>query len=293
MCIRDSIRTLLLTLFYRKTPEIIMNGHLYIAQPPLYKAKQGNKETYIKDEDEFESFVTKRGLERVECRVGGRQIDRGPLKEYTEKMRRIERFLKDISRSGVSRVIVLELFRLNIHKREDFEEIQKLYAFKENVGKVGYSVEMERDREYNLFKLILRHAEKKETTEIDYEVCTQEDYIERLKDYNDVKEFYEEEIVITDGNSKQETKTVEEFIKYINEHGKEGISIQRYKGLGEMNPEQLWETTMNPEKRSLLRVSIEDAIEADQMFTVLMGSNIETRRAFIEENAMNVRNLDI
>lgn len=287
------IRTLLLTLFYRKTPEIIMNGHLYIAQPPLYKAKQGNKETYIKDEDEFESFVTKRGLERVECRVGGRQIDRGPLKEYTEKMRRIERFLKDISRSGVSRAIVLELFRLNIHKREDFEEIQKLYAFKENVGKVGYSVEMERDREYNLFKLILRHAEKKETTEIDYEVCTQEDYIERLKDYNDVKEFYEEEIVITDGNSKQETKTVEEFIKYINEHGKEGISIQRYKGLGEMNPEQLWETTMNPEKRSLLRVSIEDAIEADQMFTVLMGSNIETRRAFIEENAMNVRNLDI
>jgi len=287
------IRTLLLTLFYRKTPEIIMNGHLYIAQPPLYKAKQGNKETYIKDEDEFESFVTKRGLERVECRVGGRQIDRGPLKEYTEKMRRIERFLKDISRSGVSRVIVLELFRLNIHKREDFEEIQKLYAFKENVGKVGYSVEMERDREYNLFKLILRHPEKKETTEIDYEVCTQEDYIERLKDYNDVKEFYEEEIVITDGNSKQETKTVEEFIKYINEHGKEGISIQRYKGLGEMNPEQLWETTMNPEKRSLLRVSIEDAIEADQMFTVLMGSNIETRRAFIEENAMNVRNLDI
>ncbi|HOF57212.1 MAG TPA: DNA topoisomerase (ATP-hydrolyzing) subunit B [Syntrophorhabdaceae bacterium] len=287
------IRTLLLTLFYRKTPEIIMNGHLYIAQPPLYKAKQGNKETYIKDEDEFESFVTKRGLERVECRVGGRQIDRGPLKEHTEKMRRIERFLKDISRSGVSRAIVLELFRLNIHKREDFEEIQKLYAFKENVGKVGYSVEMERDREYNLFKLILRHAEKKETTEIDYEVCTQEDYIERLKDYNDVKEFYEEEIVITDGNSKQETKTVEEFIKYINEHGKEGISIQRYKGLGEMNPEQLWETTMNPEKRSLLRVSIEDAIEADQMFTVLMGSNIETRRAFIEENAMNVRNLDI
>lgn len=287
------IRTLLLTLFYRKTPEIIMNGYLYIAQPPLYKAKQGNKEIYIKDEDEFESFVTKRGVEKVECRVGGRHVDKEPLKEHIEKMRRIERFLKDISKFGINRAIILELFRLNICKREDFEETQKLETFKENMGKVGYNVEMERDREHNLFKLYIRHAEKKETTEIDYEVCSQEDYIESLKDYNDVRGYYEEEIAVTDGGSKTETKTVEEFIRYINERGKDGISIQRYKGLGEMNPEQLWETTMNPEKRSLLKVTIEDAIEADQMFTVLMGSNIETRRAFIEENAMNVRNLDI
>ena len=288
------IRTLLLTLFYRKIPEIIMNGYLYIAQPPLYKTKQGNKETYIKDEDEFESFVTRRGVEKVECRVGNREVDKDLLKEHIEGMRRIERFLKDISRSGIDRTTMLGLFRSDIWRREDFDEKEKLDIFKAHMSKTGYIVEMERDREHNLYRLYIKKADKEEPpVEIDYETCSQEDYTDRLKDYNKVKEFYEEEIVITDGGSRTETKGTEDFVKYINERGKDGISIQRYKGLGEMNPEQLWETTMNPEKRSLLKVSIEDAIGADQMFTVLMGSNIETRRAFIEENAMNVRNLDI
>jgi DNA gyrase subunit B len=288
------IRTLLLTLFYRKMPEIIMNGYLYIAQPPLYKTKQGNKEIYIKDEDEFENFVTRRGVEKVECRIGNREVNKDLLKEHIEGMRRIERFLKDIARSGIDRTTMLGLFRSNIWQREDFEEKEKLDTFKAHMSGAGYTVEMERDREHNLFRLYIKKADKEETpVEIDYEACSQEDYTDRLKDYNKVKEFYEEEIVITDGGSKTETKGAEDFVKYINERGKDGIGIQRYKGLGEMNPEQLWETTMNPEKRSLLKVSIEDAIGADQMFTVLMGSNIETRRAFIEENAMNVRNLDI
>ncbi|MCX5808671.1 MAG: DNA topoisomerase (ATP-hydrolyzing) subunit B [Proteobacteria bacterium] len=288
------IRTLLLTLFYRKIPEIIMNGYLYIAQPPLYKTKQGNKEVYIKDEDEFESFVTRRGVEKVECRVGGKEVNKDLLKEHIEGMRRVERFLKDISRSGIDRTTMLGLFRSNIWRREDFEEKEKLDAFKAHMSKAGYAVKMERDREHNLYRLYIKKADKEEApVEIDYETCSQEDYTDRLKDYNKVKEFYEEEIVITDGGSRTETKGAEDFVKYINERGKDGISIQRYKGLGEMNPEQLWETTMNPEKRSLLKVSIEDAVGADQMFTVLMGSNIETRRAFIEENAMNVRNLDI
>ncbi len=288
------IRTLLLTLFYRKMPEIIMNGYLYIAQPPLYKTKQGNKEVYIKDEEEFESFVTRRGVEKVQCRVGDREVNKDLLKERIETMRRIEKFLKDMSRSGIDRAIVLGLFKSDIWKREDFEEREKIDAFAALMNKAGYEVEMERDREHNLFRLFITRPDKKENgTEIDYEVCSQEDYTDRLKDYRSVSEFYEENIVVADGGPAAVTKDVEGFIRYINERGKEGISIQRYKGLGEMNPEQLWETTMNPEKRSLLRVSIEDAIGADQMFTVLMGSNIETRRAFIEENAMNVRNLDI
>ena len=288
------IRTLLLTLFYRKIPEIIMNGYLYIAQPPLYKTKQGSKETYIKDEDEFESFVTRRGVEKVECRVGGREVNKDLLKEHIEGMRRTEHFLKDMARSGIDRNIMLGLFKSNIWSREDFEEKEKLDIFETQMNKNGYTVQTERDREHNLYKLIIKQTTNGEIiTEIDYELCGQEDYADSLKGYNKVKEFYEEEIVITDGGSRAETKDVQGFVRYVNERGKEGIGIQRYKGLGEMNPEQLWETTMNPEKRSLLKVSIEDAIAADQMFTVLMGNNIETRRAFIEENAMNVRNLDI
>jgi DNA gyrase subunit B len=128
---------------------------------------------------------------------------------------------------------------------------------------------------------------------INYETCTQGDYIEAHNAYKQIEHFYEEGVSISNGEQKTESLHASEFLKYIVEKGKEGITIQRYKGLGEMNPEQLWETTMNPERRSLVRVAIEDAVAADQVFTVLMGNNIETRRQFIEENALNVRNLDI
>jgi DNA gyrase subunit B len=121
----------------------------------------------------------------------------------------------------------------------------------------------------------------------------QGDYIEAYSAYKQIEHFYEEGVNISNGEQKSESLHASDFLKYIVEKGKEGLSMQRYKGLGEMNPEQLWETTMNPEKRSLVRVAIEDAVEADQVFTVLMGDNIEKRRLFIEENALNVRNLDI
>jgi DNA gyrase subunit B len=128
---------------------------------------------------------------------------------------------------------------------------------------------------------------------IDYELCCQGDYKQCLKTYREVRPFYEQSIKIVEGNKESYPSNPEELLRAINERGKEGIAIQRYKGLGEMNPEQLWSTTMDPERRSIIRVSIDDAVEADQVFTVLMGSNIETRRLFIEENALTVRNLDI
>ena len=145
----------------------------------------------------------------------------------------------------------------------------------------------------------MRYLQKKmpsgeqKTVSINYETCTQGDYIEAYNAYKQIEHFYEEGVNISNGEQKSESLHASEFLKYIVEKGKEGISMQRYKGLGEMNPEQLWETTMNPERRSLVRVAIEDAVEADQVFTVLMGDNIEKRRLFIEENALNVRNLDI
>jgi DNA gyrase subunit B len=288
------IRTLLLTLFYRKMPDLIAGGHMYIAQPPLYKVKHGGKELYIKDEDEFERFVTQRGIEKTVCYIDDIEIDKQEFMQSVENVRSIEYYLKDMKRLGKSKKVIISLFRALIREREDFEGGEKLYKFKEYLDNYGYNTEIVRDREHNLFTIrVERNDQKGEASIIDYEICNQADYIDILEKYKKVHDFYEKKVKVISGAKEEIIVSAEAFLKFINEKGKEGISIQRYKGLGEMNPEQLWETTMDPDRRSLLRVAIEDAIEADQMFTVLMGSNIETRRAFIEQNAVNVKNLDI
>ena len=288
------IRTLLLTLFYRKMPELITNGHLYIAQPPLYKIKHGGKETYAKDEDEFERFIAKRGLEKITCYVADTLIDTPKLRESIEKLKSMERFFGEMEASGVSKKFMLKLLQNDIYTREDFGEPGRLSAIKEDLEKIGYLVEILKDREHNLFSMQISDVTKKDLpVTIDYELCCQGDYKQCLKTYREVRPFYEQSIKVVDGNKEVRPPDPEGLIRNIIERGKEGISIQRYKGLGEMNPEQLWSTTMDPERRSIIKVAIDDAVEADQVFTVLMGSNIETRRLFIEENALTVRNLDI
>ena len=288
------IRTLLLTLFYRKMPELITNGYLYIAQPPLYKIKHGGKETYAKDEDEFERFIAKRGMEKIACYVDEVLIDGVRLRESIEKLKSMERFFREMEISGISKKFMLKLLQNDIYMREDFEEQEKLNSIKEDLEKTGHLVEIFKDREHNLFSLQISDVVKKaQPIVIDYELCCQGDYKQCLKIYREVRPFYEQSIKIVEGSKESYPSNPEELLRAINERGKEGIAIQRYKGLGEMNPEQLWSTTMDPERRSIIRVSIDDAVEADQVFTVLMGSNIETRRLFIEENALTVRNLDI
>jgi DNA gyrase subunit B len=288
------IRTLLLTLFYRKMPELITNGYLYIAQPPLYKIKHGGKETYAKDEEEFERFIMKRGKEKITCLVADTPVEAARLKESVEKIKSVERFFREMETTGVAKKFMLKLLQNNIYTREDFEEQGKLIAIKEDLEKTGHPVEILKDREHNLYSLQISDVTKKDQLiNIDYELCSQSDYKQCLKTYEEVRPFYEQGIKVIDGSKEVNQEDPEELLRYINERGKEGITIQRYKGLGEMNPEQLWNTTMNPERRSLIKVSIDDAVEADQVFTVLMGSNIETRRLFIEENALTVRNLDI
>jgi DNA gyrase subunit B len=288
------IRTLLLTLFYRKMPELITNGYLYIAQPPLYKIKHGGKETYAKDEEEFERFIMKRGTEKITCLVADTPVDAARLKESVEKLKNVERFFREMETTGVEKKFILKLLQNDIYTREDFEEQGKLIAIKEELEKTGPPVEILKDREHNLYSLQVKDAAKKDQlVNIDYELCSQGDYKQCLKTYREVRPFYEQGIKVIDGSKEANPKDPEELLRYINERGKEGITMQRYKGLGEMNPEQLWNTTMDPERRSIIKVSIDDAVEADQVFTVLMGSNIETRRLFIEENALTVRNLDI
>ncbi|MDM7920251.1 MAG: DNA topoisomerase (ATP-hydrolyzing) subunit B [Methanosarcina sp.] len=289
------IRTLLLAFFYRQMPDIITDGHLYIAQPPLYKIKQGSREIYAKDEDEFEKTILARGIEKISCFFNGKRIEGSELTEDVEKLKIVERFIRNAQQDGISREIIVELMSGDIFRREDFIYREKLDRVQRSLEKHGYKVEIKLDKEHNLNTITIMkdgNGEQKKVV-INYEMCTQGDYVEAYNTYKQIERFYKEGVHISNGEQKTELLYAAEFLKHVVEKGKEGINIQRYKGLGEMNPEQLWETTMNPEKRSLIKVTIEDAVEADQVFTVLMGNNIETRRLFIEENALNVRNLDI
>jgi DNA gyrase subunit B len=289
------IRTLLLTFFYRQMPNLITDGYLYIAQPPLYKIKHGNKEMYAKDEDEFEKNILQRGIERTKCFVGGTKLEEVMLSEKVEKLKIVERYIKNVQYDGFDRKVILAIMASGISKREDLSRPEKLEAVKKDLENIGYAVEIITDKEHNLYALSIKidGEDGQKTMLVNHETCTHDDYIDAYKAYKEIEHFYEEGVSVQNGEQKADTLCADEFFRYITEKGKEGMNIQRYKGLGEMNPEQLWQTTMDPEKRSLVRVAIEDAVEADQVFTVLMGNNIETRRLFIEENALNVRNLDI
>ncbi len=287
------IRTLLLTFFYRRMPELIEKGYLYIAQPPLYKVTVGGKELYMKNDEEFEQFVMQRSMEKIKCFIRDKEVGRERLNEDIENIRRIEKYFAETGRLGIEKVLVLSLFRADIYRREDFENPDKFLALKEPLARVGYDADIFADREHNLYALNVRNVKRDREIVVDYELCSREDYRGCYRLYKRVAAYYEDEVRILNKDGTIRSTTEEELLVFVNEKGKEGITIQRYKGLGEMNPEQLWMTTMDPARRTLIRVSIEDAIQADQMFTVLMGTNIESRRAFIEENAVDVRNLDI
>ncbi len=287
------IRTLLLTLFYRNMPDLIESGHLYIAQPPLYKIRHGGKDVYIKDDEEFERFIVDRGTDNVKCRLEAAETEGAELKEALGRIRIVERYLREMEASGIRREFILALFHEGIGARSDFEAEYKLRKAMEWIDGMSAEVEIARDPEHSLYTLFVPGTKAGMTARIDYDLVSGGDYIEAYKAYLRSRAFYEERIVVLDGKGEVPALTVDRLLKFVTDRGKEGIAIQRYKGLGEMNPEQLWTTTMDPQKRSLVRVSIEDAVGADQVFTVLMGNNVETRRLFIEENALTVKNLDI
>ncbi|MDD3844750.1 MAG: DNA topoisomerase (ATP-hydrolyzing) subunit B [Syntrophorhabdaceae bacterium] len=288
------IRTLLLTFFYRQMADLISEGHLFIAQPPLYKIKAGGKETYAKDEDEFERTITQRGVEKTRCAVNGSTQEGPELAERVEKIKIVESYVRNSYQDGIDRDVSIGLMRFDIAKREDFQDEAKLEQLVSHLTPAGYRCKMIRDREHNLFLVEVEPRNGKgKTIRVEYEMCTVGDYVEAHRAYAAVRSFYEEGVRVTEGNKPPLIMNPDEFLKYVLDKGKEAINIQRYKGLGEMNAEQLWETTMNPERRKLVKVTMEDTVAADNAFTVLMGNNIEMRRAFIEENALSVRNLDI
>ncbi|MEQ9617626.1 MAG: DNA topoisomerase (ATP-hydrolyzing) subunit B [Deltaproteobacteria bacterium] len=305
------IRTLLLTFFYRQFPEILDRGHLYVAQPPLYRVKRGKEERYLKDDLMYEDYFLERGTDGVTMSVsengnGSREIKGTRLLDVIKKSISYGKALDRIARWGRDRRIVdafasREGFRKsNLQIGNEAELDTHLQAIKERIESrhpevTGLDWELQDDPEHGSSKIFYTFKEsgRNRTTLIDFDFLNSPEFAD-LKNLRDsIKVVGDPPYGVVDEETTVELQTLAEVAEHILSRGKKGMSIQRYKGLGEMNPEQLWETTMNPETRVLKKVVIEDAFESDEIFTILMGDQVEPRKEFIETNALNVSNLDV
>ncbi len=293
------IRTLLLTFFYRQMPSIIERGFLYIAQPPLYRAKKGSREQYLKNEQDLFTFLLQAGMDSAKVVIGGREL---PREELVEILRASSKYTKAIERHSrrsnpeVLKFLVSSGITLESLRNEDlFRQLQERAT--EHLGKLGYSLELHTQKEaegLHSLKIRTRLNGTSKVTQIGPGLLSSLEYEEMLNHYNGSEGIHGGEITLKLGEGKPSThKSMASTLDAILDHTRNGINIQRYKGLGEMNPEQLWETTMDPERRTLSQVSVEDGLQADQVFSLLMGDEVEPRRNFIEQNALKVRNLDV
>jgi DNA gyrase subunit B len=307
------IRTLLLTFFYRQLPKIIESGYVYIAQPPLFRAKRGKSETYIKDERELDAFLIKRAAEARTVRIPatGLEIAGAELEKLLHRMIAHQKLLEVVERRGHPREIVEALVAAGAD-REYFADKHKLDGLAASMTTPHRTVSVQRDEEHNRYLLHVEDRSggyaRQHTIGVDF--VTAGEYRTLLANRRDIPAFAGDLIVSTTGqvsedgdeaapagkNVRQPDVTLHSFAELVDffiAAGKKGIAVNRYKGLGEMNPDQLWATTMDPAVRTLLQVRAEDHTEADLMFTTLMGDQVEPRRKFIEDNALDVKNLDV
>ncbi len=292
------IRTLLLTFFYRQMPEIVENGHLYIAQPPLYRVKDGKKEDYIKDDASFNRYLLERATGQIEVLVkdSGIRLTGRKLAILLDKLSQYNYLRSKLTNRGYQRALVDVLLQNKIRFKSTFEEMGKITDLKEIMVTGGFkSPRITEDEEHNLFELSVTfpYNGQEKTNRINWDLISSVEYKSLFALHKEIGQLQNSPILISSKGKKTTLKSGEELLQYILALGKEGLFIQRYKGLGEMNPEQLWQTTMNPQTRTLLQVRIEDAVEADEIFSVLMGDQVEERRRFIHDNALMARNLDI
>ncbi|MBI5453827.1 MAG: DNA topoisomerase (ATP-hydrolyzing) subunit B [Deltaproteobacteria bacterium] len=301
------IRTLLLTFFYRQMKSLAENGHLYIAEPPLFKVKRGKDERYIKDESSLEDFIFDLAEEGIAVSPKGKKspVQGKPLLSMLKRIARLQRSLLRIEKRGRDSDIIGVLA---LHGSFDIESLRSERDVKgliDTLDKHLRSVRpdsrpaefgIEADSEHGAFrvKCSSRRNGLAIETSIDRDLFNSPEFQDLRTLARGLKEAGEPPFTLKDNNGNEtEAPTYKDLMDRILEIGKKGLGIQRYKGLGEMNPEQLWETTMDPEKRILLQVKVEDAVEADAIFTKLMGDVVEPRREFIERHALEVSNLDI
>jgi DNA gyrase subunit B len=304
------IRTLLLTFFYRHFREVVELGYLYIAQPPLYRVKKGKKELYLKNEGALEDYLLESAAENLTLRSAsagnGKQAIAGEeLRRFARQAAKYKRLLHVMDRKADARVVDAFVKSVRLTK-EDLRDQAKLVRGLANLQKQGYfekfapelvetKFTIAADSEHGGFKIVApaRGGGVRKTTTIDFELMNSPEFVDLEALSKELSVLGDAPYVLEHGAEQVEFNRIEELGERVHEVGKKGLAIQRYKGLGEMNPEQLWETTMDPSRRTLLQVRIEDAYEADSLFSTLMGDLVEPRRAFIENNALNVRNLDV
>ncbi len=298
------IRTLLLTFFYRQMPELIARGHIYIAQPPLYKVKKGKQEQYVKDEAELSAYLLHLALEKAKLYVvtGAPAISDSALSALAQEYTRVTLQFARMERK-VNRDILEALLNIRPLVGDDIRDVDAvsrlgealLVELNRNLSALSrYWFETgEEEGGLHTLKLIRRVYGNEHVVTLDPGFFQSPDYSALSALALKLDGMLGEGAVVVRGEKEQAVTNFKEVMDWLIGESKRGLGIQRYKGLGEMNPEQLWETTMNPESRRMLQVSIEDAIVADEVFDTLMGDHVEPRREFIERNALSVSNLDV
>ncbi len=305
------IRTLLLTFFYRQMPDAIRRGFVYIAQPPLFKVKKGKKEQFLKDEDALARFVFDEGVRDlvIRTRTGGVPLTGDPLRRLLDDMGRWKKIVRGLDRraepvliEALVRATTLDAATLADRGAVDAAQRQiEAYVSEREPDLLPLVFAIENDVEHSSHRIRIRTRSGVSTkvTTIDHDLLQGADVTQLRAIHQGVVSLGQPPFVAisVDDAGKEEASEevgrIDDLVAYVDARGKKGLGIQRYKGLGEMNPEQLWETTMNPETRILLQVKIEDAIETDRLFSLLMGDEVEPRREFIETHALDVKELDI
>ena len=303
------IRTLLLTFFFRQMPELVQGGHLYIAQPPLYKAKKGkSKSVYLKDDKSLTDYLFERGARELVVRASsGEQIEGDSLLSFLSSLRSFRGLLAKVSRRSDQRVVQAFIDCLEGKTAEIVRNKSEMDAL---VADLKSTLEARfRADDLRLTQLELQHSDAVDAYEI--HCRTRQGGVERRThigwdflhsgDFRKVQSLFAEAnavgrapfTVIRQRGEPLEFDSSMALYQHVDAESRKGYDIQRYKGLGEMNPEQLWETTMDPSVRTLIQVRVDDLVQADEIFTLLMGDEVEPRRHFIETNALNVQNLDV
>ena len=298
------IRTLLLTFFYRQMPELLENGFVYIAQPPLYKVKKGRKEEYIKDEKAMFRYLMRLATHDVQVTAGDKTVEGAKLskalEQTTEYKTYSERLARRLGKDMRLTELVIEAFagrdgilnKNNVKIRKLFDQEDMMAHVEGKIAAAGYKTELMSDEEHGLWEVIVTLGNGQSIL-IDWNLAQHVEFSRSIELMRALENDFAGPFILGENGTSENIATRAELLERVTSLAKKDLAIQRYKGLGEMNPEQLWETTMDPEKRTMLQVTIEDGIETDGLFTVLMGDSVEPRRKFIEDNALDVKNLDV